>query len=262
MMKKILKYYPGRKTVRKLQIRIKRKLYPPDPNSRYLNIGGGNWYHPRWENIDHYVDPFYIDYKVDLRLKSPIELPANCAKLIFSSHILEHLSDEDCLFILEDSYRLLQQGGYVRISVPDMEKALKAYKESDNHFFDQGGVTCIGNSLERKLVNFFASYRTSDGYSGGPIVSDEIVREKLQSLNKYEFVHWCVEKIPQNATYKAHINGFDFAKLKKFLSQTGFRKIEKSSYKSSTVPELRHNNFDNKPMVSLYVEAQKKKDIF
>jgi hypothetical protein len=138
-----------------------------------------------------------------------------------------------------------------------MEKALEAYKSNNIRFFNEGGVTCVGDSLERKLVNFFASYRTSDGYSGGPIVSVKLVQEKLQSLNKYEFVNWCVNQIPNDALYKAHINGFDFEKMKKFLSETGFNNIVKSDYRGSAALELRHERFDNKPLVSLFVEAQR-----
>lgn len=145
----------------------------------------------------------------------------------------------------------------MRISVPDMDKAFEAYKVNDSHFFDEGGVRCVGGSIEEKLVNFFVSYE-KDGYRGGPIVSPEAVKEKLKLLDKYKFVDWCVSLIPKDITRKEYMNGYDFAKLKSFLEKTGFSKVVKSEYRSFSVAILKRKAFDNRPMVSLFVEAFKK----
>lgn len=117
-------------------------------------------------------------------------------------------------------------------------------------------MTVVGDTLERKLVNFFASFAKND-YSGGPIIPTEKIRDKLKSLDKYEFLSWCVSQIPEDATYKAHVNGYDYKKLRRVLSSVGFSKIIKSDYRRSIVPILRDKDFDNRPVVSLYVEAIK-----
>lgn len=237
-------------------VTIRKKIFRPSPNKKYLNIGGGNWYYPRWENIDFYADRVYVDYNLDLRTKTKIPIKDETVKIIFSSHFFEHISDEDCLFVLRESYRLLMPNGVIRISVPDMEKAFLAYRNNDHDFFDKGGVDCIGDSIERKLVNFFASY-AKDNYSGGPIVSAPEVKEKANSLERYEFCNWCVKQIPDDAPYKAHVNAYDFEKLKAFLDSIGFREIRKSGYRQSSVKVLRSSVFDNRPVVSLNVEAKK-----
>lgn len=233
-----------------------KKLYPPNRNERYLNIGGGNWYYPRWENIDLYADDIFVDYRIDLRLKQPIPVSDSCAVIIFSSHVLEHMSDEDCFFVLRECYRILKPEGILRIVIRDMDKALEAYRARDDRFFDEGGALCIGDSIERKLVNFFASY-AKDGYRGGPIVSPELVREKLRALDKYQFITWCAGLIPEDAPYKAHVNGYDFAKLKKFIKEVGFRKVVKSEHRKSSAKILREKAFDNCPVVSLFVDVFK-----
>ena len=166
------------------------------------------------------------------------------------------MSDEDCLFVLRECHRVLKPKGLLRISVPDMDKAFEAYSANDEGFFDVGGAMCIGNSIERKLVNFFASY-AQNGYSGGPIVTPEVVREKVQNLNKYEFVKWCVSIIPQNAPYKAHVNGYDFKKIKRIIKTAGFHNITRSKYRKSSSLILRNKAFDNYPAISLFVEAFK-----
>ncbi len=230
-----------------------KKLYPPNPEQRYLNIGGGNWYYPRWENIDLYALNFFIDHKTDLRLKEPIKFPDGCSKLIFCSHVLEHVSDDVCLFILSECYRLLNQGGVLRISVPDMDKAFEAYNARDNDFFMKAKFVGRG-SLESRLVHFFASYSKGD-YARGPDVSPGEVRHKFQSLDKYGFVNWCAGLIPKSATYIAHVNGYDFEKLRSLLKKAGFKRIVRSKYMGSSVQMLRGIAFDNKPSISLFVEA-------
>jgi SAM-dependent methyltransferase len=247
----------GKNPFVRIKVLIQRRLYPPYPEKRRLNLGGGVWYHPRWENVDLNIDQFYVDYKMDLGLKKPIELPNDCTVLIFSSHLLEHIKDDAALFVLKEAYRLLQIGGYIRISVPDLEKAFQAYRENNIRFFKKGGVICVGKSIERKFVNFFASYRSYDCYSGGPIVPDDLVRQKVNKLDKYDFIKWCADQIPKNAVYKAHINGYDYEKLHELLKKAGFKNIKRSEFRGSYVLELRHKNFDNRPLVSLFVEAQK-----
>lgn len=234
---------------------LSKKIYPPDPKNRYINIGGGNWYYRRWENVDLHAINSFIDYKTDLRNKEPINLPDGCAKLIFCSHVLEHVSDDVCLFIIKECHRLLNQGGVLRVSVPDMDKAIEAYLANDHDFFIKAEIAGH-DSIERKIVHFFASYREGD-YTGGPDVLPEEVRQKFQLLDKYEFASWCANLIPKSATYLAHVNGYDFDKLKSFLEKAGFKKIVKSEFRESSVDILRESAFDNRPEISLFVEAFK-----
>lgn len=248
----------AKNTMRRYRRFFLKRFFPPNSKKRCLNIGGGNWSYPRWENVDFYADEDFIDYKIDLRLKKAIDLPEGCAGLIFCSHILEHMPDDACLFMLKEGFRLLGPGGIMRVSVPDMDKALEAYAANSMEFFDfyKGGVTCVGNSIEKRLVNFFASYKKGD-YSGGPPVSPEVVKEKLKSLNKYEFVKWCASLIPEDAQYKAHVNAYDFDKIRSFLKEAGFKEVARSEYRRSSVAELRKRAFDTRPVASLFVEAFK-----
>ena len=234
---------------------VMKHFLKPYENQRCINIGGGNWYYPRWENIDYRANNRYVDYCLDLKAQQKLPVKNDCTVLIFSSHCFEHLSDEDALFTLNECYRIMKPGGSIRISVPDMDKAFTAYQNGDHRFFDEGGALCRGDDIETKLVNFFASYATQD-YSGGPCVSAIEVQDKLKG-DKYDFCRWCSSKIPEDAPYKAHINAYDFTKLKDFLSRCGFKDVQKSDYRQSSVPSMRGVAFDNRPVISLYVEARK-----
>ena len=172
-------------------IHVQKCVFSPDPMKRKLNIGGGRWYLKHWENIDLYTYPaVFVDYKVDLRNTQELLFPDGCAQRIFTSHLLEHLDDECVLNLLKECSRILKKGGYLRISVPDMDKALTAYRHNDVGFFQNDEIFCVGDSMERRLVNYFASYDKGK-YTGGPVVVDDIVREKLNTLSKYDFVKWC-----------------------------------------------------------------------
>jgi len=240
----------------RIRIILMKRLILPDPNNRFLNLGGGNWYYPRWENIDYYQSSILVDYKIDFREKQSLPFSNNCVNAIFTSHVLEHLDDESLIFLLKECYRILKPKGIFRISVPDMDKAMEAYKNNNYSFFEKGGVSCKGDSIERKLVNYFASYRLGN-FSGGPIVPKNLVKEKFQSLDKYAFAKWCVSLIPKNASYKAHVNAYDFQRIKKFLNEARFLKVLKSTYRGSKLKTMRTIEFDNRPIVSLYVEAFK-----
>lgn len=241
---------------KKYKTLLMKRMFPVNPQCHYLNIGGGNWYFPKWENVDLYADDAFIDYKIDLRLKKKIPLKDSCAGVIYSSHVFEHMLDEECLFLLRECHRVLKPKGILRISVPDMDKAFQAYFINNERFFDDGGVRCCGESIERKIVNFFASYK-KNGYNGGPIVSPEVVSEKVKTSDKYEFVKWCRSIIPHDAPNKIHVNGYDFKKLKDLIKIAGFHKIERSKYQKSSCRMLRNKAFDNRPITSLFVEASK-----
>jgi len=232
-----------------------KKLFKTNPDNRFVNLGAGHWYYPRWENIDYYVDDdVFVDYRMDLRKQKKLPLPDGCVGLVFSSHFFEHVSDEEALFVLSECNRILKPGGRIRIGVPDMDKALDAYRNQDGYFFDRGGAKCKGN-LERKLVNIFASYR-KNGYSGSPLLSKDEIREHLKTLDKHGFAKWCVSKIPPSAEYKAHVNAYDFFKLKDLLLHTGFVDIVKKQYRESNTV-MGSALFDHHPIISLYVEARK-----
>lgn len=233
---------------------VSKFIWRPNPKRRKINLGGGNWYKKYWENVDLYASSIYIDYEIDIQTMQSLPFENECVEFFFSSHVLEHLDDDVVLNLLKECKRCLNPGGVLRISVPDMDKAFKAYLESDWHFFDSGEISLIGNSLERRLVNFFASYKIGE-YSGGPIIDDKVVRCNIESLDKLSFVKWCSSLIPKEAEYLAHINGFNYEKVAYILRIAGFEKIYRSSYRTSVDIEMRGKKFDNRPNSSLFVEA-------
>ncbi|WP_343673099.1 methyltransferase domain-containing protein [Chitinophaga sp.] len=58
----------------------------------------------------------------------------NAADGVYCSHVLEHLTYEDFLIAVRNTYRILKPGGIFRCVVPDLEKAAREYVEDlTNH---------------------------------------------------------------------------------------------------------------------------------
>ena len=233
-----------------LHIRFKKILNTPDFNNRYLNIGGGGWYYPRWENIDFHQRSVFVDHIIDLRIKKSLPFMKNSVRAIFSSHCFEHLPQDSVFYILKECYRILKSGGIIRLSVPDLDKAFKAYYKGDHSFFDKGGGTFSGNNLEEKLMSFFGDWR-------GSTIKQEVVKKKLKKLSKFEFVDWVQTFVPKDENYSHHANGFNFDKLLSMLKEIGFQNIINSNYRKSNFAVMREKEFDKYPKISLYIEANK-----
>lgn len=63
-------------------------------------------------------------------LTKSIPLTDNYADVIYHSHFLEHLTKTNAQCFLKDCFRSLKPGGLLRISVPDLDYAMKMYQEN------------------------------------------------------------------------------------------------------------------------------------
>ena len=117
------------------KVYIQKLLFRPDSKRRKVNLGGGNQYKRYWENVDLYANSVYIEYKINFLNVQLLPFENESVEKIFSSHLLEHLPDDAVLNLLKECERCLKVGGRLRISVPDMDKAFKAYLESNWDFF-------------------------------------------------------------------------------------------------------------------------------
>jgi ubiquinone/menaquinone biosynthesis C-methylase UbiE len=219
-----------------------------------------------WET----VDIIGADYLIDFR-NQKMPFPDASVALVYCSHMIEHLSDDCAADMFAEIYRILKPKGIFRIVCPDLDKALTAYKENNKDFFIKPyglnfkskigiGETPEDLLIHNNLVRILASYAI-DGR--GPIVEKEIVEQKLQECNRYEFAKWCVSLLDSTKKEEkciwGHVNAYDFPKLKHMLEIAGFSDIVHSSFRQSQVNEFRKRCFDHKSKewISLYVEATK-----
>ncbi len=237
------------------------------PGKRFVSLGDtcSSFYRPGWETVD-LVD---ADYILDFR-KEPLPFGDEMIDAAYSSHVIEHISFDDGLKLFSEVYRCLKPGGVFRISTPDMDLLLSRYLSNDWRFFLQADGdyilrrVCKGilppESLliHNRLIGWFASYSGRLDTAGGPIVSPQLVEEKLNKLSKYQFRDWCVSLLEPGRIY-AHIHLYDYNELYATLRKVGFSQVEKSEYGKSNNPVMLNPSIDSAKhkIYSLYVEAVK-----
>jgi predicted SAM-dependent methyltransferase len=90
----------------------------------YLHLGCGQIHLPNWINID-IVNTAAVDLKWNLKYGFPFD--DNSIDLIYSEHFLEHLTLDDGISLLRNSYKVLKTGGIIRIAMPDLEVLVDNY---------------------------------------------------------------------------------------------------------------------------------------
>jgi len=102
----------------------------------YKVTGSKNYY-----SFEKYHDILKKNWFIHHNLEYGIPLFNSCADYIYSSHFLEHLTKEKGHHLLQESFRVLKQGGKIRIAVPDLEFALNLFEKGqkqkmlDDYFF-------------------------------------------------------------------------------------------------------------------------------
>ena len=100
-----------------------------------------------------------------------LPLRADSVDGLFCSHVLEHLSYDDCMTALRNSFLYLKPGGLFRIIIPDLAYYVSRYEKArssnDSHQLIMASYDfCIGtnfglketrNSISRRLIDAFGA---------------------------------------------------------------------------------------------------------
>ena len=239
-----------------------------DSASGFLNIGAGRFRHPRWINLDlrdEYVGRGWLgnDINYDLLSFEPIPVDDGALHCVYSSHVVEHLSDDAVVYLFAQIRRMLRPGGGVRIVCPDIDLAIGAFRRNDHWFFTQifgEHIADVGVGLVRycatQLVDAeFPGNRLGSDFSGRLSAAEDIYAE-LDALCKQCDLDW------QRQHPNDHINYFNEARLIGLLHDAGFVDAQGSRAGQSSIAILRETSiFDTTlPYMSLYVEAYAPRD--
>ena len=102
-----------------------------------INLGCGETFHKDWINADFYRLQNYI-FKRHLRpnwmldLTKPLKCESNFVDAVFMEHTNEHLLYSENYKLISEIYRILKEGGVLRICVPDLNKYLNWEVEKIN----------------------------------------------------------------------------------------------------------------------------------
>lgn len=243
---------------------------------RGVNIGGGAWVRLGWYNAD---TRHSLDDKTRLGATSRLPFEDGSIDAVFSSHFFEHVEDAVALNLFAEARRVLRPGKVLRIAVPDFELALARYAARDHGFFDGGDVGFAARyenweahgvtaSLENKLSFLFCGYSNKDdhgrwppwkmdpAYYCGPVRADAATIKRLAAAGDVAGLsRYLLELAPKDAFDYGHINWWTEAKFRELLGGVGFTRVVRSTYRGSSMRELRAPAFDNRPASTLFVEA-------
>ena len=141
----------------------------------------------------------------------------NSADIIYSSHMLEHLSRHSASHFIKECHRVLKKGGILRIVVPDIKKLSDAYlidKDSDK-FLEDSLLACPSiTTLKEKIYFLFIGFRHHQ---------------------------WM----------------YDFTSLKRLIANHGFNNIVEQFPGISLIEKPGDLNLNERADESIYIEAMK-----
>ncbi len=100
------------------------------PGPRLLHIGAGPNALPGWLNTD--LEPRRARGAVFMDATKPFPLPDGSVDIVFSEHMIEHVSHADGLEILRECRRVLRPGGAIRVATPDLAVLLALYRRPED----------------------------------------------------------------------------------------------------------------------------------
>lgn len=121
-----------------------------------LNWGCGPVRPPEWVNSD--VEPGDgVDLPCDIRQGLPV--PDDTFDCVVSIHVLEQLPYLELDAALRELRRVLKPGGIIRLAVPDLDRAIMAYREGDPRYFyvPDRDVASIGGKLSVQMTWYGSS---------------------------------------------------------------------------------------------------------
>jgi predicted SAM-dependent methyltransferase len=107
----------------------------PGTSVRRLNWGCGEWRPEGWINSDLKAEPG-VDIACDIREGLP--LADESIDYIVSVHALPEIPYEELIPVLQELRRVLTPDGVLRLSLPDFDKAIDAYRAGNAGYFHIG----------------------------------------------------------------------------------------------------------------------------
>jgi SAM-dependent methyltransferase len=165
--------------------------------------------------------------------------PDDSVEIVYSSHLLEHLSPRHAQGLLKECYRVLVPRGIIRLVVPDLEKACRDY------------LSALQESSKLSRNQSYAPYKREA----------EPPAETL--LNYLQLVPSSEPEGPLMRLARSFLdrNGhkwmYDRDSLHAGLAAAGFLEIVPQQFGVSAIPEIKELDIPARASESLYMEARK-----
>jgi SAM-dependent methyltransferase len=257
-----------------------RRLLTSNYSSGLVALGERNSYAfpMRWITVDWSQADFSFWFSHDSRLP----FTDNSQRIVYSSHMMEHVKDDALAQLFQEIHRVLAPGGAVRIEVPDADKLVAAYRANDRimlNYFREGRLDLVSRFpalgdryLEDHLtvLGEIANYIDyTDGAVHIPVYASRETFERELEKGLTSFNAWAQSlKTPDQRETGGHANALTASKMETMLHVAGFAQVKLATYGQTAIPALRLGRgwrrvFDSVPetvsraFYSLYIEAFK-----
>jgi predicted SAM-dependent methyltransferase len=149
---------------------------------RRVNVGCGPCARSGWINVD--LSPAEgIDVIGDIR--SGLAFVSDSIDYIVAVHVLQDLPYQDIPPALAELNRVLVPGGWLRLCLPDLDKAIRAYQAGDHAYFyvPDADAKEIGTKLVTQLV-WYGSVRTPFTFD---CIAEFLTQQGFHDISRSEF---------------------------------------------------------------------------
>lgn len=94
-------------------------------NKNLLNVGCGSKFNEKWENIDMVSQSRHVR---SYNLIKGLPYADQRFQVVYHSQVLEHIPKENALAFISECYRVLQNDGFIRVVVPNLEGIILEYQ--------------------------------------------------------------------------------------------------------------------------------------
>ncbi|PYI52942.1 class I SAM-dependent methyltransferase [Paenibacillus flagellatus] len=248
---------------------------------RFYNIGAGSFVHRAWTNIDFQND-WYKDNQIginyDLLELKPLPIEDQVANVVYSSHTIEHITNEAAQNMFNEAYRILKKNGIIRLTTPNIDLCYRTVLNNDRNFWRRMEVDYSTPEIMAKvnvskpmkdvtlkqifLFNFASQTSELQNITGTYKISDKEFDKIFSEMPYEQALDYAIDKcsLDIHKRYPGdHINWWNKDKLFNMLKIAGFKDIYLSGYGQSMSPVLRNTSYFDYtcPYLSIYVEARR-----
>jgi hypothetical protein len=216
-----------------------------------VNLGGGPAFSASgWRNLDEAA----AEEEAAFKFTPDCRIPLADASLhtVYSSHTIEHLDDPTVDRLLAEARRILRPGGRLVIKIPDFDRALESWRNSDATFFRDelwnfSAAACtwpsrgIDDTLPRRASMIFCGFWNDEygdpfrgrinshprAYHGPAVVADDELKALVAGRTPAQISAYLRDAVKRHeAAFKFnHQNAWGRAELSDLLERSGFEVI-------------------------------------
>lgn len=157
-----------------------------------------------------------------------LPFPHNSIEGIYSSHLLEHLSQSKATFFVQECYRVLKVGGRIRLVVPDLRSYIEEYVQMKK------------------------------GTPESPLPANRLM-ERLNTCHWHdrEMLSFPLRIYRAMKDFLSHKWMYDRESLISLLQEAGFENVSEKNYLDSVIPRIADVEREDRFEMSVCVEGYK-----